>query len=166
MTNFNYFIKRYRNKELLIDTNLLIVLLAGKTDKNFIQKIKATRSYTSEDYSILKKIEKNFKLITTSHVLTEASNLCEKVDKYYKDKIFSSFSQFIQDIVEVPVSSKTITSTPIFSKLGLTDSVIINLSTKGIVVLTDDFELHGFLINKGAVAANMNLFRGEFLIRN
>lgn len=166
MTNFDYFVKRYRNKELLIDTNLLIVLLAGKTDKSFIQKIKATKSYTDEDYLLLKKIVKHFKLITTSHVLTEASNLCEKVDKFYKEKVFSSFSQLVQDIIEVQVSSKEITNTQIFSKLGLTDSVLINLSSKGVVVLTDDFELHGFLVTNGAIAANMNLFRGEYLIRN
>ncbi len=166
MTNFDYFIKRYRNKSLLIDTNLLILLLVGITNKGFIKNFKATKSYTEEDYFLLRKIIKHFRIITTSHVLSEASNLCEKADKYYKEKIFNSFSQIVQEIIEVPVSSKEITITPIFLKFGLTDSVLFHLSAKGAVVLTDDFELHGYLISNGAVAANMNLFRGEYLIKS
>lgn len=166
MTNFDYFVKRFRNRELLLDTNLLIVLLIGRTNKTFLEKIKTTKAYTIEDYDLLKKLINNFQIVTTPHILAEASNLCEKIEKFYKEKIFQVFSEIILNVIEIPQPSKDVVSTPIFMKFGMTDSVIIKLSHDGLIVLTDDFDLHNYLLGTGATAANMNLFRGEKWMKN
>ena len=55
MTSFDYFVKRFRNTELLLDTNLLIVLIIGRTNKTFLEKIKTTKAYTIEDYDLFKE---------------------------------------------------------------------------------------------------------------
>ncbi len=164
MTNFDYFINKYRKSDLLIDTNLLIVLLVGATDERFIAQVKTTRAYTIEDYRFLIKLIKHFRVVTTPHILTETSNLCEKTDKFYKEKIMYRFSQTIIDLIEVPLPSSDASLTPIFKKLGLADSVIFTLAKKGLVVLTDDFSLYSYLLNSGATAANMNHFRSEYLL--
>ncbi len=164
MTNLEYFVNKYHNRDLLFDTNLLIVLLAGYTDELFISKVKATRTYTKEDFYLLKKLTQHFRIATTPHILTEASNLCEKAEKYYKEKIFHTFSQTTITLLEIQTPSKAVTSTPVFLKFGLTDSVIFKLAKEGLIILTDDFDLHGYLIGNGATAANMNRFRSDYLI--
>lgn len=165
MTNLEYFIKKYRNRDLLIDTNLLIVLLVGSTDKTFISKVKTTKAYTKNDFELLKKLIKYFRIVTTPHILTEASNLCEKAEKFYKEKIFKMFSQMAISLLEAQIPSNEAVLTPAFLKLGLADSVIFNLAKKGLIVLTDDFELHNYILGNGATAANMNLFRTDYLIK-
>jgi len=165
MTNFDYFISKHQKKDLLIDTNLLIVLLVGNTSEEFIAKVKPTRTYTVQDYRLLIKLIKSFNVVTTPHILTEASNLCEKIEKFYKEKIFKNFSEIIFKLIEIPFAAKEATLTPVFLKFGLTDAVVFKLAKQGLVVLTDDFELHHYILGNGGTAANMNLFRGEYLLK-
>lgn len=164
MTNFEYFIKEYRNSGLLIDANLLIVLLVGNTDEGFITKVKATKEYTKKDYQLLTEIVKHFKIVTTPHILTEASNLCTKEERYYKEKIYQSLSDTIIDLIEIQTPSGEATKTPVFLKFGLTDSVIFKLAQEGFIVLTEDFNLYSYLIGHDCTAANMNHFRTGYLI--
>jgi len=114
MTNFDYFISKHQKKDLLIDTNLLIVLLVGNTSEEFIAKVKPTRTYTVQDYRLLIKLIKSFNVVTTPHILTEASNLCEKIEKFYKEKIFKNFSEIIFKLIEIPFAAKEATLTPAF----------------------------------------------------
>lgn len=165
MTNFEYFIKKYGRSDLLIDANLLIVLLVGNTNEKIINKVKPTRAYTIEDYRFLLRLIKHFRVVTTPHILTEASNLCEKTEKHHKDKIMLQFSKTVIDLIEFPIPSKEAVTTPIFRKLGLSDSIIFQLGKKGLIVLTDDFELHNYLLGNDITAANINHFRSEYLLK-
>jgi hypothetical protein len=164
MTNFEYFINKYRNSDLLIDTNLLIVFLVGSTDEKIIDKVKPTRAYSREDYQFLLKLIKHFRVVTTPHILTEASNSCEKTEKHHKEKIMQQFSQTVINLIEIPIPSKEAVKTPVFRKLGLSDSIIFELGKKGLVVLTDDLELHSYLLGNNITAANINHFRSEYLL--
>ena len=69
-------INRHCASGLLVDTNLLLLYLIGRTNRNRISKFKRTQAYTIEDFDLLHRFMAEFKtLITTPHVLTEVSNL-------------------------------------------------------------------------------------------
>ena len=69
-------IEKHRTNGLLIDTNLLVLFLVGKTNKSRILSFQRTQAYTLEDLELLERLVEQFRtLITTPHVLTEVSNL-------------------------------------------------------------------------------------------
>ena len=76
MTDVLQLIHKHLGNGLLVDTNLLLLHLIGRTNKNRILKFKRTQAYTIEDFELLERFIAEFKiLITTPHVLTEVSNL-------------------------------------------------------------------------------------------
>lgn len=68
-------------KNLVLDTNLIVLLVVGFTDENLIKRHKRTRIFTAEDFVLLKiLIEQNPKIVTTPHVFAECSNLIRQID--------------------------------------------------------------------------------------
>jgi hypothetical protein len=66
-------IEKHRANGLLIDTNLLVLFLVGKTNKSRILSFKRTQAYTLEDFELLERLVDQFRtLITTPHVLTRS----------------------------------------------------------------------------------------------
>lgn len=140
MSNLNY------NKGLIIDSNLLILLITGYYDKNYIKSFKRTSLYSVEDFNVLKKIVDKFsKIIITPHILTEISNLCidQKGDDSIKNKKFREFLiTFIRTIYsfkEIHIAKNQILVLEYFHYLGVTDSAIIEIAIKNkLNVITDD----------------------------
>jgi hypothetical protein len=61
---------------LLIDTNLLVLLLIGRWDRDRVPRFRRTQVFSSNDFDILEQHLRLYqKLITTVPVLTEVSNL-------------------------------------------------------------------------------------------
>lgn len=57
---------------VILDTNLLVLLVVGMTNRAFIGKHKRTRAYTEEDYDLLcLLLEQYQQIITTPSILTE-----------------------------------------------------------------------------------------------
>jgi hypothetical protein len=76
MTDAFQLILKHRGNGLLVDTNLLLLYLVGKTNPDRIRNFKRTSRYTVEDFELLDEIMGQFKtLVTTPHILTELSNL-------------------------------------------------------------------------------------------
>lgn len=68
------YIKQYRRKGIIVDTNLLLLALIGGTSS--IGEFKRTRGYSDEDYQLLLKVIDQFEtLVSTPHILAEVSNL-------------------------------------------------------------------------------------------
>ena len=77
--NVGDLIARYRDKGVLIDTNLLLVLLVGNIDLRLIGKTARTDKYSSADYERIRDLLVLFnRLILLPQVLTEAGNLLRK----------------------------------------------------------------------------------------
>ena len=69
-------IEKHRANGLLIDTNILLVLLVGRTNPKRIPEFQRTQSCTADEYELLERLVSQFKtIITTPHLLTEVSNL-------------------------------------------------------------------------------------------
>jgi hypothetical protein len=65
-------------KNLLLDTNLLLLYLIGGEDPKLLESARRLNAYVEEDfYLLIEFIEVNgfTQLISTPHILTEASNL-------------------------------------------------------------------------------------------
>ena len=68
------YIKQYRRKGIIVDTNLLLLALIGGTPS--VVEFKRTRGYTNEDYRLLLTMIDQFeRLVSTPHILAEVSNL-------------------------------------------------------------------------------------------
>jgi len=85
MTDVLQLIHKHRGRGLLVETNLLLLYLIGRTNQNQISKFKRTQVFTIEDFDLLGRFMGKFKtLITTPHVLTELSNLGESREHYVR----------------------------------------------------------------------------------
>ena len=149
-----------QKKGLLLDTNLLVLYLVGQTEEGMVEKHKRTSQYTVDDYRLLLKIvHSQSRLMTTPHVLAEVSNLVAfqgRLQNRFHD-LFEANIQIFES--ERYFSGKEICGSPAFRKLGVTDTGIVLLSTEGIVVMTDDLDLHLWLNQKGAASINFTHLR-------
>lgn len=75
-------------QKIVLDTNLLMLLVAGLTNPAFIAKHKRTKTFSTDDFKLLQGILRKYqKLLLTSHVLSEASNLLAQADQQTADKL-------------------------------------------------------------------------------
>jgi len=61
MNDLSTLIDKHRANGLLIDTNLLVLCLVGRTNKRRIEDFKRTRSYTVQDYELLEDLISQFR---------------------------------------------------------------------------------------------------------
>ena len=67
---------RYRNKGVLVDSNLLLLLFIGATDRKIISRFKRTQTFVEEDYdTLLAYLDCFSKRITLPNILSETFTL-------------------------------------------------------------------------------------------
>lgn len=158
MNDTEALIDKHRANGLLIDTNLMILMLVGRTNRRRIEHFKRTESYTIADYELLERFVKKFRrMVTTPHILTEVSNLAI-LPKEDGLRIRSLLKDSIEVIHELHEPSRVIAQNPHFRRLGLTDAAVSNLCRKTLV-LTSDLDLWYALSIEGFDAINFNHFR-------
>lgn len=159
MTDVHQLINRHRGGGLLVDTNLLLLYLIGRTNKNRILNFKRTQAYTIEDFDLLERFMAEFKaLITTPHVLTEVSNLGD-LHGPEREAFRSLFVRTVERSIEHYHESRSVVNESCFRRLGLTDAGISALASHGFLFLTDDLDLYLTLATQGADAINFNHLR-------
>lgn len=162
MNQVDELISKHRANGLLIDTNLLVLYLVGKTNKNRIPTFKRTQQYAVEDFELLERLIANFAtLVATPHVLTEASNLSD----LHSDELRvlrGLFKHTVGQMREFYDESRTIVADASFVRLGLADAAIATLCRTSMLVLTDDLQLHITLQNRGVDSINFNHLRAFF----
>lgn len=143
MSQLDYFVSKYRNKIVILDTNILLVYLVGCIDLRLISSFKRTSSrFCEDDFEVLNQIFSKFKkFITTPNILTEVSNLGGQLNGDYKIKFFEILSRFIEQTPEQYVKSSDIAIDIDFIKFGITDRGILELSKDDYLIITDDFKL-------------------------
>ena len=152
-------IEKHRGKDILIDTNLLVLFLVGSVNRKRILNFKRTGSFSVEDYDLLLRLIGCFgKLIATPHVLAQVSDLTDLPGKEL-DLVRSRFKSLVDDITELSDTSREIVTDPAFTRLGLTDAAIAKVSARQILVLTDDLPLHLALQRRNMDAVNFNHIR-------
>lgn len=111
---------------VLLDTNLLLVLIVGRTNKSYLDIHKRTGEYDSSDYETLERLVAAYDgMATVQHVLAETSNLLRQIKNPARDLIQEQFRDFILSIEEVSASSAQGCRHEQYLSLGLTDAMVL-----------------------------------------
>jgi rRNA-processing protein FCF1 len=148
-------IQNYKQKGLLIDTNILLLYIVGSVDINLIGNFKRTANFTISDFYITSKFIDYFDIkITTPHILTEASDLLgNRIDLQF------ALAKYIKLIEEKFLESNQIAETKTFLQFGLADAAISETAKDSYLVVTDDNPLYAYLINQKIDAISLNQIR-------
>ena len=145
---------------MLLDTNLLVLLLVGKTRRGLIRTFKRTSEFTEEDYDALEDIVGKFQqVVTVPNVLTEVSNLCTGFLGNDSQRYLEAIIGHVNLIAEEYVPSKNVVSGGAFAHFGLTDAVLSEIAARHFLILTVDGALYHFLVSLGLPAINFNHIR-------
>lgn len=157
-------INAYKDKGLLIDTNILLLFFVGLHSRKSIQGFKRTEHFTPDDFDCLAGVIQLFKqVVTTPSVLTEVSNLLGQLAERIRLSVFQRFSLGIQRFQEDFTPSRELAQEACFPKFGLTDAGIVHSAKGKFLVLTDDFRLAGYLERQGIDVVNFNHLRMPYL---
>jgi hypothetical protein len=145
---------------LILDAHMIVLFVVGSFDKNLIPKFKRTKTYTTQDFDILKKLLSSIRrIIVTPHILAETNSLLGQLpENICTECRRSQFLKFLEAASEEYVPSRDASAAPTFTKFGLSDSTIFVASEK-YAVLTDDFPLAGILQKLGRTVINFNHLR-------
>jgi rRNA-processing protein FCF1 len=151
---------KYYSKGILIDTNILLLYLVGRVNRDRIARFKRTATFLPEDYDLLLELTNNFqKVITMPNILTEVNSLANQLGEPERRECLIIFTELISQITEKYIDSKIVKQHTEFSRFGLTDCGIIILAKDKYLVLTEDLKLHLYLKAYGVDTINFNNLR-------
>jgi hypothetical protein len=137
--------------DLLIDTNLLAVLVIGRTRETLLGQ-KPVQEFHVSDFDRLANFTTSFKTIsTTPHILAEVNSLLNKTG-YARRECRSALASLIILMQESQQRSEELTRDDSFLDHGLTDVSIKSAAKTDTLVLTEDEGLLGVL-NQAGIAA-------------
>jgi rRNA-processing protein FCF1 len=147
---------RSRGKHILLDSNLLILLLLGSFDIKLIASFKRLSEFSISDFRAIRDLSQSFKIATSSHVLTEVSNLAKDLPQ--RQGAFRYIATRIAYLKENVVSAVEVTPNPEFSTFGITDAVLASLCDTHVLV-TNDGRLAAHLRSKRQSVLTLDDFR-------
>jgi hypothetical protein len=126
----------------VLDTNVLLLLVIGLTDRQLIGQHKRTRQFDAGHFDqLITWIGEPIQIATTSNVLTEASNLGAQIGEPRRSHIRSVLAELIRECTEIHLPGRLVIEDPHFLRLGLTDALILKLGTNDYHVLSVDAPL-------------------------
>ena len=139
-----------------MDTNLLLVYLAGRYRPGFIQEWKRTRAFGIGVFRQLEAIlSQSSALICTSSVLTECSNFVFQLSGPHFEAMREQLIRYVHQITEIHTAAAETVRQPPFAWLGLTDCALTRLPPS-ILVITDDARLKATLESLHRPAITLN----------
>lgn len=155
----------FKGKAVLLDSNLLLVFMAGLLGAQIFKAFKRVSSYRFSDYELLRRLLGCFSsLFTTPHILTEVSNLAEGLTGTYKRDWNANFAALVGSektrigVREKWTSAAELSERPEFLPFGIADTALTHLSSEALVV-TEDYRLSGFLKKRGIPVLNFGDLR-------
>ena len=144
-----------------IDANLLLLLVVGSEGRELIAKHRRLRQFTIGDYDILgNEIARTDRVFVTPNTLTETSNLLAQHADPEKSRLFDRFRFLIEESDEIVVASADASRNGWFTRLGLTDAVLLEKATPDTPLITVDLDLYLAASANGAGnAVNFNHLR-------
>lgn len=156
---------KYRGGMALVDANLLLLYLVGKSDPRIIPRFERTKKYTIEDFQVLSSYFEDFfgGLLTTPNVLTEVSNLVTKLPENERVAFFDQMRLCVVKLGETYCPSRTAVEDRNYRTFGLTDATILCFKSDALV-LTDDFRLYNLLSHRGRDVINFTHIRAALTL--
>lgn len=149
-------IQKYKQKGVLIDTNILLLYIVGLFDISLIRDFKRTANFSEDDFDIVSNFLRLFnKKIVTPHILTEVSDFIDN-----RQELQALLKFFIEKESEEKFSeSPLVVKRKEFIIFGLADTATIETAKSGYLIFTDDNPLYGFLLNSRIDAINLDQLR-------
>ncbi|MDX2181475.1 MAG: hypothetical protein SFV18_17910 [Bryobacteraceae bacterium] len=146
---------RRKNHSVLLDTNVLLLWIVGSylgyREVEQFSRL-SDSGLTTADFKLLAELIDGFEILTTPNVLTESSNLLEKVPNGRH-----ALREASRDWPETFVPSRVAMDRPEYRYLGLTDAAILETGLRRkCLVLTTDAVLERDLSKAGVDAVNFN----------
>lgn len=150
-----HLIQKYKQKGLLIDTNILLLYIVGSLDISLVRDFKRTANFSENDFEKVSKFIDYFDLkITTPHVLTEVSNFIDN-----RQNLQAALKVYIENTREIFLDSLNLSKKDSFLKFGLADTSVTHSAKDNCLIFTDDKPLYGYLINSQIDAVNLDQLR-------
>lgn len=148
-------IQKYKQKGLLIDTNILLLYIVGSFDISSIRDFKRTASFNENDFEKVSKFIDYFDLkITTPHILTEASDFIDN-----RQHLQAVLKIYIENTKEIFLEGTELSKKETFLKFGLADTSVTYTAKDSYLIFTDDKPLYGFLVNSNIDVVNLDYIR-------
>ena len=145
---------------VLLDSNLLVLLVAGMSSRQYIGRHRRLRDYSEDDFDLLVEfIRPMSALVVTPNILTEASNLLSGIGEPARSRIADTFKHFVARLDERFVESTRAVEQPEFPRLWLTDVAVLSELANAHVLLTADLGLYLAASQRGYTAVNFNHLR-------
>jgi len=143
----------------LVDTNLLVLLSVGSSDRSYIETHRRTAQFAPEDFDLLLSVLSSYNsILVTPNVLSECSNLCAYIGEPARTQVLATLKILTEDREELYVKSKDAACHASYLRLGLTDAAI-HIAAEQATVLTTDLDLYLSLLSAGKKAVNFNHVR-------
>lgn len=145
-------------RRVILDANLLLLLVVGGTDRDYIERHKRLRAYESRDYDLLCEAIAGFgEIVVTPNVLTETSNLLRQDRR--RSQLSRAFALVVQRLEEAYRPSAAIVGHAAHTRLGLTDCGLLDLAESADTLLTADLDLYLTALSAGMEALNFSHLR-------
>lgn len=139
---------------LLIDANLFVLFVVGRTGRKLIAKHRRLREFSVDDYNRLVKIIRMVdKVVVTPNTLTETSNLLAQHQEPERSRFFDVLRYLIENSEEITVASVDASRSRAFRRLGLTDAAVLEVVSADTPLLTVDLDLYIAALSKDSNAA-------------
>ena len=145
---------------VLLDSNLLVLFIAGMSSREYIGRHRRLRDYSEEDFDLLVEfIRPMSALVVTPNILTETSNLLSGIAEPARSHIADTFRQIMGSMDERFVQSTRAVEQREFPRLWLTDAAVLTELANSHVLLTADLDLYLAASQRGYSAVNFNHLR-------
>lgn len=145
-----------------IDSNLLLLLVVGMTEKDYVSKHKRLKEFTLSDYDLLQEqLTVATEIVVTPNTLTETSNLIDHIGDPARSRIYSKLRELVDlpDTREIYVDSRAASGRTELPRLGLTDCALLEVCAAGTPLITVDIKLFLAAVRNGNKALNFNHLR-------
>ncbi|MFD1253853.1 hypothetical protein DEVEQU_01683 [Devosia equisanguinis] len=147
-------------KPVILDTNLLLLLVVGETDKAMVDRHRRLQIYTLEDFVwVRQQVNASAGLILCPNIITETSNLIRYSSNRDAIAIAELFKIVVGQFDETYVPSTSAVQRQEHGRLGVTDSVLLILANSMAQLITDDLDLALAADRAGADVINYNHIR-------
>jgi hypothetical protein len=151
-------------KSVVVDANLLVLLVAGHTDRSLIERHRNLSAYDADGFDLLVETLSAYSLVVlTPNTVTEASNLLRQIREPDRSRLTFRLGSLMREHEERYVVSKHAILEKTFLRLGLTDAALLLLARQYDSLLSGDNDLYLAAFAEGIDAINFaHLYDARF----
>jgi hypothetical protein len=115
---------------VIVDANLLLLLIVGSCDIQYIGKHKNLSDYNEIDFKILVEAISLFSdVVLLPHIMAEVSSLARQIKNPARSRIQIKLRELVETVPEIHIPSLDGVRRDEFDTFGLTDAVILQMCT-------------------------------------